>query len=264
MATFSAAENGRVSGSEGQPGGRTRRARRRMVAWDPGLDTLLAAVTLLGFWGCYFAGSTVHGAFLIGGILVFGTLVPAWAVLHQRREGLEGLGITRSHLRISLLVSALLGAGSVYQLFAVASELGVPVLPHLLGNLVVLWEPLFVFGWLFLRWERAFGWLPAILLIGVGFALQHVGSVPLPVAIGFAAFAMAFGIVFALVRNLLVLWPLFYPIGSGIGTLQSGLVFDWADVASGTVLLAVQVALLAGVLRWAVRSPRAASGPRRG
>lgn len=250
MATPSAA--GTDSTALGDP----RRARRRAIAWDPGLDTLLALATLLAFWGCYWAGSTVHGAFLHGGILVIGTLVPAWVVLRRRGEGLEGLGITRRFLRVSLLVSLVLGAGSAYQLLFLAGERGADVLPHLIGNLLVLWEPLFVFGWLFLRWERAFGWLPAILLVGIGFALQHVGSVPLPVALGFGAFAIAFGIVFALVRNLAILWPLFYPVASGIGTLQSGLVFGWVDVASGAVLLAAQVAILAIVLRGARRSPR--------
>ena len=263
MAAFSAAENGQAPGSGAEPGGAVRRT-RRMVAWDPGLDTLLAAATLLAFWGCYWAGSAVHGAFLIGGILIVGTLVPAWTVLHQRREGLEGLGITHRFVRISLLVSAVLGAGSAYQLFALAGEQGAPVLPHLLGNLVVLWEPLFVFGWLFLRWERAFGWLPAILLVGIGFALQHVGSVPPAVAIGFGGFAIAFGIVFALVRNLLILWPLFYPIASGIGTLQSGVIFDWADVVSGTVLLAVQAVLLVVMVRWAGRTRSVIPGASQG
>lgn len=258
MATPSAA------GNDLAPRTGPRRARRRALAWDPGLDTLLAFATLLAFWGCYWAGSTVHSAFLIGGILVFGTLVPAWVVLRQRAEGLEGLGITRRFLLISLLVSAVLGAGSAYQLFSLAAEMGVLVLPHLIGNLLVLWEPLFVFGWLFLRWERAFGWLPAIFLVGVGFALQHVGSVPLPVAISFGAFAVAFGIVFAIVRNLAILWPLFYPVASGIGTLQSKVIFDWVDVVSGAVLLVVQVALLAVVLRGARRSLRSHPGTPQG
>lgn len=123
------------------------------------------------------------------------------------------------------------------------------VLPHLLANLLVFWEPFFVFGWLFLRWERAFGWLPAILLTGIGFTLQHVGSVPFEAALGFGAFAVVFGIVFAFVRNLAILWPLFYPIASGIGTLQAGFVMGWSDVVSGAVLLVVQVFVVAVVMR---------------
>ncbi|MDN5754356.1 MAG: hypothetical protein ACTHWW_02240 [Arthrobacter sp.] len=102
---------------------------------------------------------------------------------------------------------------------------------------------------MFLRWERAFGWLPAILLTGIGLALQHVGSVPFAQAIGFGLFAVLFGIVFAFVRNLLILWPLFYPVASGIGTLQAGYLMGWPEAFSGAVLLAVQIVVHVVVFR---------------
>lgn len=229
--------------------------RRRIVAWNPGSDTLIAFGTLLAFWGCYWAGTTINEWFLLVGIVVVATLVPALTVLWQRREGLAGLGVRRRFLVLSLIISAVLGLGSAYQLIQVAGDQGVAVVPHLLANLVVLWEPFFVFGWLFLRWERAFGWLPAIVLTGLGFALQHIGSVPFAAALSFGAFAVAFGVVFACVRNLVILWPLFYPVASGIGTLQAGFVMGWSGVVSGVVLLAVQVIVIAAVL-WRVRAPR--------
>jgi len=37
-------------------------------------------------------------------------------------------------------------------MFSMATAQGVPVVPQLVAKLMVLWEPLFVFGWLFLRW----------------------------------------------------------------------------------------------------------------
>lgn len=251
MSAFSA----RTSKSEVEFRGSKPPSRRRVVAWAPGGDTLAAFFTLLGFWGCYWAGTTINEWFLLVGIVVVATVIPALVVLLQRREGLSGLGIRRRFLLLSLIISAVLGAGSAYQLFSTAAVQGVPVVPQLLANLVVLWEPLFVFGWLFLRWERAFGWLPAILLTGIGFALQHVGSVPFEVALGFGVFAVLFGVVFAIVRNLAILWPLFYPVASGIGTLQAGFVMGWSEVVSGTVLLAVQVVVLVVVMRIARDGP---------
>lgn len=220
------------------------RARRHVVAWNPRGDTLIAFGTLLAFWASYWAGTTINVWFLLIGIVVLGTLIPAVTVLGRQGEGWEGLGLRRRFLVPSLVVSAVLGVGSAYQLYATAAELGVAVVPHLLANVLVLWEPFFVFGWLFLRWERAFGWLPAIVLTGVGFAVQHVGSVPFAAAVSFGAFALAFALVFALVRNLAILWPLFYPIASGIGTLQAGFAMGWGDVASGAALLVVQVGVL--------------------
>ncbi|MDO5737485.1 MAG: hypothetical protein Q4P15_13540 [Propionibacteriaceae bacterium] len=251
MSAFSA----RASGSEVESRGSKPPSRRQVVAWAPGGDTLVAFFTLLAFWGCYWAGTTINEWFLLAGIVVVATLIPALVVLLQRREGLAGLGIRRRFLLLSLIISAVLGAGSAYQLVSTAAAQGVPVVPQLLANLVVLWEPLFVFGWLFLRWERAFGWLPAILLTGIGFALQHVGSVPFEVALGFGVFAVLFGVVFAIVRNLAILWPLFYPVASGIGTLQAGFVMGWSEVVSGTVLLAVQVVVLVVVMRIARHRP---------
>ena len=248
--------NAPIAGSEVAAPRLGSRPQRRVVAWNPGSDTLIALATLVVFWGCYCAGTTVSEWFLLSGIVVVGTVVPAVTVLRQRCEGLIGLGIRRRYLVPSLVVSAVLGAGSVYQLRVLAAEQGVAVLPHLLANVLVFWEPFFVFGWLFLRWERAFGWLPAILLTGAGFTLQHLGSVPFEAALGFGAFAVVIGIVFAFVRNLAVLWPLFYPVASGIGTLQAGFVMGWFDVASGAVLLAVQGIVLAVVLRRArTKSP---------
>ena len=231
--------------------------RRRLLAWDPGTDTLIALGTLLGFWACYWAGTTLHPAFLYTGILVLGTAVPAWSVLRRRREGLPGLGLTRHRLRLALILSAVLGAGSVYKVVALAHEQDVALLPHLLGNLVVLWEPLFVFGWLYLRWERAFGVLPAIVLVGAGFALQHVGSVPLGAAIFFGMFALVFAVLFALVRNLLVLRPLFYPVASGIGTLQAGFQMGWDDVLIGAAAMLAQVLILVAVARSLSRAGQA-------
>lgn len=225
--------------------------RRRVVAWRPGIDTLIAAGTLVVFWLCYWGGTTVSPWILWAGIIVIGTVIPAITVLWWRREGLAGLGIRRKWLIVSLAVSVVLGAGSAYQYIVTATGQGVPIAPHLIANLVVLWEPLFLFGWLYLRWERAFGWLPAILLTGVGFALQHVGAVPLPAALSFGGFAIAFAIVFTFVRNLAVLWPLFYPVASGIGTLQAGFAMGWSDAIAGAVALVVQVAIIVVVWRLA-------------
>lgn len=237
------------------PAPRSGRPLGRIVAWEPGSDTVIAALTVVAFWLCYWGGSAVHWSILPAGIIVVGTLIPVWVVLRQRREGLAGLGIRGRFVVISLVISAVLGAGSVYQAMRMAEQHGVDVWQQLAGNVVVLWEPLFVFGWVFLRFDRAFGWLPAILLTAAGFVLQHVGSVPLAAALGFGVFALVAGAVFATVRNLLVLWPLFYPVASTIGTIQAGVIMDWSQVGFGAGVLLVQVLILAALAQG--QTPRA-------
>ncbi|WP_203568896.1 CPBP family intramembrane metalloprotease [Aestuariimicrobium ganziense] len=228
------------------------RPKRRVVRWNPGLDTAIAAATLLLFSLCYYLGTREGTEWvLIVGIIVLGTIVPAWTVFMLLRGGWSDLGITRHRLKTSLAVAAFLGAGSAFQVFQLANEKGVDPWAHLVANVMVFWEPLFVFGWLFLRWEKAFGWLPAIGLVGVGFTLQHFGSVPFEQAVGFGIFGLMFAVVFAITRNLFILWPLFYGVASGIGTLQAGFVFDWSGAVEAGVLMLVQMAILVGIARWA-------------
>ena len=226
--------------------------RLKAFTWQPEADTFIALFTLLAFSLCYYAGTSINSIFLWCGILVFGTFIPLWTVLHRRGESLERLGITRKFLVTSLIVSFVLGAGSAFQLITLANASNANIASHLVANFLVLWEPFFVFGWLYLRWERAFGWLPAIALTGLGFTIQHLGSVPLAAAAGFGVFAIMFAVVFALVRNLVVLWPLFYPVASGIGTLQAGFVMGWDDAGISAILLVLQLL----IFWWVATKPR--------
>ncbi|MEF9874160.1 MAG: hypothetical protein RR778_10695 [Glutamicibacter sp.] len=231
--------------------------RRSAFAWRPEADTLIALATLLAFSLCYYAGTAIDSLFLWLGILVFGTFVPLWTVLHRRRETLAGVGITRKLLLASLAISLVLGAGSAYQLVTLANASGADIASHLAANFLALWEPFFVFGWLYLRWERAFGWLPAIALTGLGFMVQHLGSVPVAAAAGFGVFAILFAIAFAMMRNLAVLWPLFYPVASGIGTLQAGYSMGWGDAGISAIVLVLQLVIFWWIAKRAKSLPAA-------
>ncbi len=223
---------------------------RRAFAWNPGPDTVWALIALLAFWGCYYLGTRPGTSLVLSaGVLVVATALPAWVVFGLLRQGWDGLGITRRRLIASLIVSALLGGGSVMGLLQQLRP-GTDLTAHLLANVLVLWEPLFVFGFLFLRWEKAFGFVAAPLLCAIGFFFQHVGAVPLEVAASFGAFGLFFGLVFAFTRNLFILWPFFYGVASAIGTAQSGYSFGWSDVWEGVLLLAAQAVVLGGVFWW--------------
>lgn len=232
--------------------------KRRWFGGSPGPDTPIAALSVLLFWGTYWAGTQVEPLLLYAGVILVGTLLPAWAVFARLRGDWADLGITTRRWLVSLAVSAVLGLGSGYQVLHLASAAGVDPVSHIVANVLVFWEPFFVFGWLYLAWERAFGIVPAVLLTSAGFALQHVGSVPWDLALGFGAFTLFFAVVFAITRNLLILWPLFYGVSSGIGTLQSGYHFTWDMVLPSAALLVGQVAVLLVASRlW--RRPQASS-----
>lgn len=125
--------------------------------------------------------------------------------------------------------------------------------PHLLVNALALWEPFFVFGWLQLRFERAFGVLPGAVLAALSFGVYHLGTFPLSAVLALVGFGLLYAALFrALGATLLALWPLAWAVGSGIGTLQGGFAFGWASVPGAVVLLLAQAGV---IMVFARRSP---------
>lgn len=236
--------------------GRVRRGelpshRRAWFTWNPGLDTAMAALTVALISLAYYlgAGRGIEGILFVG-ILIAATVLPAYTVFGLMRDGRwADLGITRRWLTTSLIISIVLGAGSLFQLLTEANKAGVDPVPHALTNLAVFWEP-FLLAFLYLRWEKAFGIVAAVLLVGVGFVIQHLGSVPLPTAMFFGITATVFIAIFATTRNLFVLWPFFYSISSGIGTLQAGFPFGWDQVGPQAATTVAQFGIIVGIWWW--------------
>jgi membrane protease YdiL (CAAX protease family) len=236
-----------------------RRVRTSLVVrLDPGADTASALATTVTFSFIYFFGARTDSAlasFLVFTVLGTGitcVLLPAFYVLVVRGEGLGALGITARRWRLALAISAFLAAGSFPGLLRAAHP-GVDLAPHLLVNALALWEPFFVFGWLQLRFERAFGVLPGVVLAALCFGAYHLGTFPPPAVLSLVGFGLLYAALFrAIGSNLLVLWPLVWPVGGGIGTLQGGFAFGWASVPGAVVLLLAQAA---AIMVFARRSP---------
>lgn len=182
--------------------------------------------------------------YLLLGNLAVVTVIPAWVLTRRRTEGLAGRGFTRYRLGIALLMSVVLALGSLPTYLGAAVQAGVDPAEHLAYNLTILWEPLFVYGWLLLRFRRAFGWLPGVLGAAAGVAAHHLGSVPPITLLVFFVTGVVFAAVMAAVRNLWVMFPLAAGVSSAIGTLQAEVDFTWALAATGLVILAVQAAIL--------------------
>lgn len=233
--------------------------RTGIVGFRPVRATWIAVATVPAMWAVYFANSQWSEShpvaalliYFVVGNIVLATLVPALVV--RRAGGLASLGFTSNKLWWAAGVSLFLSTGSLPQALGLASDAGIDLWPHMAYNGLILWEPLFVYGWLQLRFRDAFGWLPAPLLAAIAFGLYHIGSVPIPATLGFAAIGLVFGIIFELIPNMLVLFPLTWAVSSTIGTLQSGLVFRWDVVAMGVVVLVIQVAILLTVGRTSER-----------
>jgi hypothetical protein len=116
--------------------------------------------------------------------------------------------------------------------------------PHLLFNAVILWEPFFVHGWLQLRFERAFGILPGILLAALCFAAYHIGTYPPAALLAIYASGLFYAVVFRLTGNLLIIWPLLWCLGSSLGTLMGGTQFNWVELGVWSAILVVQLIII--------------------
>ena len=228
-----------------------------VVRWQPGRDTVWAAASIPMMWACYWANTKLTESqpmvalalFFVVGNLVVCTLLPALVVTRVAGEGWAGLGFTKRRWWLALILTLFFGLGSLPTYLTAANQAGVDPVQHLAYNMVILWEPLFVYGWLQLRFSKALGWLPGIILAALGFAIYHLGSVPLETVAVFAGTGLAFCAIMALTRNLWTLFPLAAGVSSGIGTLQAGLSFDWTAFFTGLVVLVIQIVILVVVFR---------------
>lgn len=237
------------------------------VRFRPGADTALALATAVAFGVVYYSSAHIESdllSFLLFTVLGTGLLcviLPAYYMLVIRKEPLASLGITKRRWVLALALSAFFAAGSLPQLLTVAADQPeVDLTAHLLGNGLVFWEPFFIYGWLQLRFERAFGIVPGIVLATLCFAGYHLGTFPLEAVAGFIVVGLLQGALFRAVgANLLVVWPLLATVGSAIGTLQGDFVFGWDSVPEAVALLVVQVTAIAAFARVA-RAPSRADG----
>lgn len=215
----------------------------RDVRFEPGSDTLVAVCSLLGLWGIYYFQSTSESVesvvlFLLVGNLVLTILFPLYYVCYVRNEPLSEIGVTRTGWKRAVVVSTF-GALALAPGLLFVDESAVVLAPHVITIGLMLWEPLFVHGFLQIRFERAFGPVLGILLASGGFVLFHVGAVAPAGLVTLGLIGLFHAVLFrAFDRNLLVLWPILWAIGSSQGTVDS-VVFGWEEASAYVAILLV-------------------------
>jgi len=232
--------------------------------WSPSGDIALALATELWMIGAYYATThwlhsdlAVIGVFAVLTNLIVNVLLPVWWIAYYRKQPLSELGITTRRWLASLLISIVLAAFSSFRLRQMAA--GVAWLPHLLFNAVILWEPFFVYAWLQLRFDRAFGIVPGVLLAGLSFAAYHIGTYPPSGLIILLVSGLVYAAIFRLTSNLLIVWPFVWTIASSIGTLMGGMQFAWSQVAIWSVILLIQLSVIG--YTWWKQSKKEAQSP---
>ncbi len=242
-----------------EPLGRVCPDRRDLIA----LGLLyLTVVALFRVAFTVFGTGNVAGLFLTfaAGMLVgFGG--PIIYTVWFRRRPLADLGLRRDNWRATVPL-ALVFAGVQYSLtlFGYAFPGPQDWVPLLVMSLTVgAFEAVFFRGFVQTRLCASFGMVPGIAGAAALYGLYHVGY-----GMGGNEMVFLFGlgvvyaVAFALVRNVLVLWPLLTPMGAFFNNLRSGdIVLPWASIAGFADVLVVMAALL-----WlAARHQRKLSAP---
>lgn len=233
--------------------------------WSPSGDTLMALLTEIAMIALYWITTHLSSGGW-DGVLVFGVLTnlglnvlfPVWWIAYHRKQPLSELGITTRRWLPSLLIGVVLAAFSSFRLRQMAID--VNWLPHVLFNAVILWEPFFVFSWLQLRFDRAFGIVPGVLLAGLSFTAYHIGTYPPAMLIALLIPGLIYAAIFRLTSNLLIVWPFAWSVASSLGTLMGGMQFTWRQVAIWSVILLIQLGFIG--YTWRRQSRRIASSAR--
>jgi uncharacterized protein len=115
--------------------------------------------------------------------------------------------------------------------------------------MVGLFEAIFFRGFVQTRLSASFGPVPGVVAAAALYALYHVGyGMGLREMVFLFALGLVYGIAYACVNNVLVLWPLLIPLGSFYNSLQSGEIdLPWASIAGFVDVMAIMFA--------AVRAP---------
>jgi hypothetical protein len=219
------------------------------VKWAPNSDVVMALLTEAWMIAAYYTMThTASLVFILFGFilltnLIVNVLLPTYWVVGYRKQPLSELGITTRHWLPSLILSLLMAGFAWRSLWPLLA--GKDWVPHVLYCVLALWEPFFVHSWLQLRFERAFGILPGILLASLGLAAYHIGTYPPQFVLNLFVVGVVYGVLFRLTRNLLVLWPLAWGVAGALGTAQGGFFFDWTMVPTSVVLLVIQLGFIA-------------------
>jgi uncharacterized protein len=187
----------------------------------------------LGLFLCYAAG------------LILGVVGPLIYTVWMRNRPVADLGLTSKNWRQALGLGLALGAIQFF-LTLYGYDLPAPVdwVPLLTMSLMVgLFEAVFFRGFIQTRLSASLGPIPGVVAAAALYALYHVGyGMGIREMAFLFALGLVYGIAYACVNNVLVLWPVLIPLGSFYNNLQSGgFELPWAAIAGFVDVIGIMV-----------------------
>jgi membrane protease YdiL (CAAX protease family) len=219
-------------------------------------DLLAVAALYLGVVALFclafrvFTEQHVAGLFVsFAAGMLLGVVGPIVYTVWYRRRPLADLGLTTRNMRPALALGLLLAAIQFgltlwrYPLPEPADWVPLAVLALTVG----LFEAVFFRGFVQTRLEQSFGRVPGVALAAALYALYHVGyGMDAREMLFLLGLGVLYAVAYAVVRNIVVLWPLLIPLGSFFSNLRSGeITLPWA-----AILGFADVLVLMGVAVW--------------
>ena len=220
------------------------------IAAAAGLVMIALSLLMIPFGGDSIRDTVI--SFILRDVLMIFGLGVVFVSLFVEKKGtgvLEDIGFTKRKWILSLILNIVLGAG----LLAVFLKDEVPVnvisLENLYGASYILvagiFEMLFIYGFLRMSFEKAFGIIPAIILTSVFYSLHHAGFQPEFLHL-FLVGLMYCG-VFYITKNMLIIFPFFW----GVGALWDVLVSSEAgDEIKNPVSFGIALIILTASAVW--------------
>ena len=213
---------------------------KKLFRFCPTKDTGIAAVAgtagialsllMLFFDGASFTDTLL--SFLLRDILMIFGLGVVFVSLYVEKKGdsvLEDLGFTKRKWKISVIIDLVLAAGLLAMFLSEQVPENILSLGKLYAAVYVLtagiFEMTFIYGYMRMSFEKAFGVIPAILLTSAFYSLHHAGFQPEFLHLFFVG--LMYCSVFYLTKNILVIFPFFW----GVGALWDVLVSSEAGAA---------------------------------
>lgn len=190
----------------------------------------------LGLFLCYAAG------------LILGVVGPVIYTVWMRGRPLADLGLTAKNWRQAFGLGLVLGLIQFF-LTLYGYDLPAPIdwVPLLTMSLMVgLFEAVFFRGFIQTRLSASLGPIPGVVAAAALYALYHVGyGMGMREMAFLFGLGLVYGIAYACVNNVLVLWPVLIPIGSFYNNLQSGgIELPWAAIAGFVDVMAIMFAAI--------------------
>lgn len=207
------------------------------IRWQPNRDLIAIIVSWVLvvaalYTATFVVGSTVAGGmayfglYAVLGATLFGIGIPLYWTVAVRKRPVSDLGLTRERLGLSIVLQL---AFAALQFSGAYRGLKIPTMESLLPLIALslaigFFKSIFWRGWVLLRLEEAFGFLPALILGSALYAAYHIGyGMPASEMVFLFFIGVMYAVAFRITKNVFMLWPVFQPMGQLVTLIKDGL-----------------------------------------